>query len=102
MAEITLSSIISPQFFEVHKSLKESLHTHYWLKGGRGSTKSSFISLEIIMGIMRDPTANGLCIRKVGTDLDEKKDFPILLKDEALLLFKNHLLIHITLNFTLK
>jgi hypothetical protein len=30
--------------------------------------------------------------RKVGTDLDEKKDFPIPLKDEALLLFKNHLL----------
>jgi hypothetical protein len=30
--------------------------------------------------------------RKVGTNLDEKKDFPIPLKDEALLLFKNHLL----------
>jgi len=29
--------------------------------------------------------------RKVGTDLDEKKDFPIPLKDEALLLFKNNL-----------
>ncbi len=29
--------------------------------------------------------------RKVGTDLGEKKDFPIPLKDEALLLFKNHL-----------
>ena len=30
--------------------------------------------------------------RKVGSDLDEKKNFPIALKDEALSLFKNHLL----------
>lgn len=66
-----LSDIIAPAFYEVHKDIKEGKHTHYWLKGGRGSTKSSFISVEIILGIMKDPNANAIAIRKYGTGLKD-------------------------------
>jgi len=69
--KVKLSSVIAPSFFDVHKAIKSSQYTHYWLKGGRGSTKSSFISIELIHGMMRDPVANAVCIRKVKDTLRE-------------------------------
>ena len=66
---ISLKQLIAPSFYEIHRYLKESKYTHYWLKGGRGSTKSSFISLEVILGIMKDPQANAVVLRKVGQTL---------------------------------
>lgn len=66
---ISLKQLIAPSFYEIHNDLKQFRHTHYWLKGGRGSTKSSFISLEVILGIMKDPQANAVVLRKVGQTL---------------------------------
>ena len=37
---VKLSELIIEKFYEVHKDIKERRHTHYWFKGGRGSTKS--------------------------------------------------------------
>ncbi len=68
---VRLSEIVSPCFAEVHRDIKANGHTHYFLKGGRGSTKSSFVSIEIIQGIMRYPDANGIALRKIGRDLKE-------------------------------
>lgn len=64
-----IKGIIAPSFYEVDEDLKKELHTHYWLKGGRGSTKSSFISTEIIKGIMSDKLANAVVLRKVADTL---------------------------------
>lgn len=69
--EIRLSDIIAPQFYEIHCDIMESRHTHYKLYGGRGSTKSSFASIEIVFGMMQDPNANAACFRKVGNTLAE-------------------------------
>lgn len=66
-----LTSIVAPSFFDVHKDIKKGLHTHYWLSGGRGSTKSSLVSVEIILGIMSDPLANAVVLRKVKDTLNE-------------------------------
>lgn len=66
---VKLSEIIAPSFYEVHKDIKAHRHTHYWFCGGRGSTKSSFVSIEIISGMMRDPNANGIVYRKVADTL---------------------------------
>jgi phage terminase large subunit len=66
-----LSDVIAPSFHAVHKDIKRYGHTHYWLSGGRGSTKSSFISVEIILGIMSDPLANAVVLRKVKDTLGE-------------------------------
>lgn len=66
-----LSQIIAPPFFDVHRDIKSGKYTHYWLKGGRGSTKSSFISIEIILGMMKDTAANAVVIRKVAANLKD-------------------------------
>lgn len=69
--QIKLSNIIAPCFYELHKDISLNLHTHYWLKGGRGSTKSSFVSCEIILGMMKDKNANAVVLRKVGLFLKD-------------------------------
>lgn len=66
-----LSECISPAFYELHQKIKNNEYTHYWLKGGRGSTKSSFVSIEIIMGIIEDSASNCVCFRKVGATLKD-------------------------------
>lgn len=68
---VRLSDLIAPAFYDLHYDIKQGLHTHYKLKGGRGSTKSSFISVEIIKGMMEDNDANAVCYRKVGNTLQE-------------------------------
>lgn len=69
LMKIKLSDVIAPSFKGIHRDIKKDGHTHYWLKGGRGSTKSSFVALEIIYGIMRDPEANAVVLRKVKDTL---------------------------------
>lgn len=46
-------------------------HGEYWFKGGRGSTKSSFISLLIVLGIVCNEDANAIIYRRVGNTLKD-------------------------------
>lgn len=66
---IQLTDIIAPAFYQVHWDILDGNHTYYDLYGGRGSTKSSFISIEIIFGMMQDAErgifSNGIVFRKV-------------------------------------
>ena len=71
MERVELSKLISPSFYRVHTDIKKGLHTHYFIKGGRGSTKSSFISLEIVTGMIRNPAMSCVAIRKVGVYLKD-------------------------------
>ena len=66
-----LSSCIAPAFYPIHTAVKSDQYTHYWLKGGRGSTKSSFVALEIVLGIMEHPDTNAVALRKVGLYLKD-------------------------------
>ena len=66
---VELTELIAPSFYETHHAIKDSIYAHYWLEGGRGSTKSSFISLEIILGMMKDPNANAVVLRRVADTL---------------------------------
>jgi PBSX family phage terminase large subunit len=66
-----LSDLIAPNFWPIHQDIKAGKHTHYKLYGGRGSTKSSFVSIEIILGMMEDPQANAAVFRRVGATLQE-------------------------------
>ena len=50
--QCSLDRLIAPSFYKVHNSIED--YTHFWLCGGRGSTKSSFVSVEIILGIMKN------------------------------------------------
>ena len=67
--EEKIKSLIAPSFYPVHDDLKKGLNPHYWVKGARGSTKSSFISVEIIRGVMSDKLANAVVLRKVADTL---------------------------------
>lgn len=67
---IRLTDLIAPAFYDLHWDISEDRHTHYWLKGGRGSTKSSFISVEISLGMVQDKQANAICYRKFGNTLE--------------------------------
>lgn len=49
----------------------EHNHTQYWSSGGRGSTKSSFISLIIVVLMVNNTLVNVLIIRKVGATLKD-------------------------------
>ncbi|OTO13770.1 PBSX family phage terminase, large subunit [Enterococcus sp. 4E1_DIV0656] len=68
---VKLTDVLAPSFYSFHKAVKEGLHSSYWLKGGRGSTKSSAISVEIILGIEKDTNANAVVLRKVAETLRE-------------------------------
>ena len=51
---VSLRSLIAEPFYPVHRDIKAGAHVHHWLKGGRGSTKSSFVGIEIPQNMMRD------------------------------------------------
>jgi len=61
--------MIAPAFYGLHWDIQEERHTYYDLYGGRGSTKSSFIGIEIPLGMMIDPQANAIVFRKVGNTI---------------------------------
>jgi len=72
---INLSEVIAPSFYDLHVDIKKGRNTEYMLKGGRGSTKSSFASIEIILGMMRDADngefTNAVALRKVKDTLKD-------------------------------
>ncbi|MBQ2751335.1 MAG: PBSX family phage terminase large subunit [Oscillospiraceae bacterium] len=70
-----LKRLIAPSFFEAHLAVKERKFTHFWLPGGRGSGKSSFVSIELILSIMRDAKngehTHALAVRRFSATLRE-------------------------------
>ncbi len=69
--EIRLSECIGHGFYEIHRDIRQGGHTHYWIKGGRGSGKSSFLSIEIMLGLLEDREANAVALRKVAANLKD-------------------------------
>ena len=64
-----LSELISPAFFDVHRQIKAGKVTELLAKGGRGSTKSSYISLELILQLLLHPQCHAIVLRKVDKTL---------------------------------
>lgn len=66
-------NLIAKPFYDLLDDVLDERHTHYWLKGGRGSTKSSFIGITIPLKIMIDFQngifSNAVVLRKVGDTL---------------------------------
>lgn len=63
-----VEDFIAPCYLPLHEDIKAGQHRFYNLPGGRGSCKSSFVSLEIVDGIQSDPTgqSNAIVFRKVA------------------------------------
>jgi phage terminase large subunit len=75
MSDTRLSKAISPNFYDLHKQLKQGQNekgeqiTEVWCKGGRGSTKSSFLSCEILLGLSKDKNAHAFVSRRYDNEL---------------------------------
>ena len=69
MTTCKVSELISPAFRESHRAVKEDGVNELVEKGGRGSTKSSFVSIEVILELLRHPSCHAVVLRKVGNTL---------------------------------
>lgn len=56
-------------FAKVYQDINEHGHIEYCLRGGRGSGKSSFVSLAIIDLMMKHPNLNALVLRQVSNTI---------------------------------
>ena len=67
-----LTKCIGKAFYPVHNDIKDHKHTYYDLTGGRGSLKSSFVSVEIIYNMMKKENCkkHAVVYRKVGDTLE--------------------------------
>lgn len=68
---IRLTDHIADVYKPLHDDVEAAAHEYYNLPGGRGSGKSSFISLEIVNGIMQDQTghSNGIVFRRTAATM---------------------------------
>ena len=69
--QVRLSEQIAPVFYDLHRDFQRGGHAEYWLKGGRGSAKSSFASVEVVLSILKNPDVNAVVYRKVAATLRE-------------------------------
>lgn len=60
---------VGPAFSAVVGDVMSHRHTHYDEAGGRGSLKSSYVSLVVPMLIMTHPDMHALVLRKVGNTI---------------------------------
>lgn len=63
------AEFISPDFLNVYRDIKAGLHSEYTMDGGRGSTKSSFISLVSTVLLRDNPNVHMLALRQVKDTL---------------------------------
>ena len=69
MSEVKLSQIIGPAFYAVAHDVFAHGHTHYDESGGRGSLKSSFVSIVVPLLLIHNPGTHALVLRKVGNTI---------------------------------
>ena len=66
MSEVRLSEVLGPEFYDLARDVMAHGHTHYDLSGGRGSLKSSTISLLVPLILIQHPGTHALVLRKVA------------------------------------
>lgn len=71
MSEIRLSEKIGPAFYDVARDVFQHRHTHYDESGGRGSLKSSFVSIIVPLLLIRNPDTHAVVFRKVATTIHD-------------------------------
>ena len=68
-ASENIGSSAAPAFAGVLGDLLVHGHTHYDLAGGRGSMKSSFVSLAVVLLLLLHPDCHAMVLRKVANTL---------------------------------
>ena len=62
---------IGKAFIDLNRWIDDRKYLEYWLRGGRASIKSSFISEKGIEILENNPNMCAICIRKVGNTLKD-------------------------------
>lgn len=69
MSDILLSEKIGPAFYDVAHDVFHHGHTHYDFSGGRGSLKSSTVSIIVPLLLASNPGTHALVLRKVANTI---------------------------------
>lgn len=69
MSEIRLSGVLGPAFYGLARDVFAHGHTHYDLSGGRGSLKSSCVSLLVPLLLISNPGTHAVVLRKVANTI---------------------------------
>ena len=64
--KIRLKEVIAPVFWPVHRAVQSGRVQEVVAKGGRGSGKSSYLSLELVLQLLRHPDCHAVVLRKVA------------------------------------
>ena len=78
------ATMIAPTFAPVLFDIENREHLEYVFPGGRGSTKSSFVSLQVIDRLMKNDAMHAVVMRQVGDTLRSSVYQQILWAIEAL------------------
>lgn len=62
---VNLTDVISPAFYALHRQIRAGGVGEALLKGGRGSAKSSAVSIELILELLEHPLCHAVVLRKV-------------------------------------
>lgn len=69
MSDILLSEKIGSAFYDVAHDVFHHGHTHYDFSGGRGSLKSSTVSVLVPLLLIKNPGTHALVLRKVANTI---------------------------------
>ena len=67
--DIHLKETIQKVFQPIHKAVQNEGIKEVVAKGGRGSGKSSYLSLELVLQLLRHPDCHAVVLRKVAGTL---------------------------------
>lgn len=67
--KVNVAELIAPSFDRAFHEILRHNYTHYWFSGGRGSTKSSFVSMMIPLLLMNNKDCHAVVLRKVANTI---------------------------------
>lgn len=65
-ATVSLKGVIGPAFYETHRLIRAGKIDEAVEKGGRASLKSSYVSVEVVLQLLRHPDCHALVTRQVA------------------------------------
>lgn len=66
---IPIANNIIPMYDDVLEDILQHRHTHYVFPGGRGSTKSSFVGIAVLLTLIQNSDIHAVCFRKVANTI---------------------------------
>lgn len=65
-AAVSLKGVIGPAFYETHRLIRAGKIDEAVEKGGRASLKSNYVSVEVVLQLLRHPDCHALVTRQVA------------------------------------